>query len=216
MNHQPSRKKDLVALANFGAQTNRRWLVRDALLAMQREHLMTADLSHIAPDIGEDLFPLVAEALRPDVCWVVADAYDALRLESYGFPALATEDKTSLPISDLNGCRWVILLQRPGEEETLAGVDVRAELLRLGWKGTLTSILLPFADLDEAEEECGGERFGVFLVNLIAHATTHELTSDGRHPLNGEASRTVSETSWGCQDEATARAVLAHVRGVVH
>ena len=73
---------------------------------------------------------------------------------------------------------WVILLQRPGEEQTLAGIDVRGELLRLGWSGMLTSIVLPFVDLDVAEQECGGERFGPFLVSLLTNAWTQQLTGD--------------------------------------
>ena len=88
------------------------------------------------------------EALRGDgKRLIVADAYDAVRLESYGFPALATEGLIALTLAHLNGCQWVILLQRPGEEQTLAGIDVRGELLRLGWSGMLTSIVLPFVDL---------------------------------------------------------------------
>jgi hypothetical protein len=181
------RKQDLCALADFGARTGRRWLVRNALLAMHREGLMAPELSDIVPTaVLDDPAPYIAEALRGDVCWIVADGFDAQRLEAYGFPALAIEDKTALTPEDLNGCRWVILLQRPGEEETLAGLDVRAELLRLGWQGTLTSIVLPFADLDEAEQECGGERFGPYLVSLLTDAKTQRLTGDRLNPTHGD------------------------------
>jgi hypothetical protein len=206
------RKRDLADLADFGVRTGRRWLVRDALLAMRREGLMTPTLAHIRADLAYDP-ELVAEALRPDVTWVVADAYDSLRLESYGFPALAVEDKTALSLDHLNGCRWVILLQRPGEEETLGGLDIRVELLRLGWTGTLTSIVLPFADLDQAERECGPERFGPFLAALVSGGSSQTLkgspASERKFSANGEPRQTVSGTSEARADEATARAVLA-------
>jgi hypothetical protein len=180
------RKMDLVALADFGARTSRRWLVRDVWLALRREGLMTPALAHIVPTaVLDDPAPYLAEALRGDACWIVAEAYDALRLESYGFPALATEAKTALTLGDLHGCRWVILLQRPGEEDTLSGLDVRGELLRLGWAGTLTAIVLPFTDLDVAEAECGPECFGIFLTSLLTHATTQHLAGDRHHSANG-------------------------------
>jgi hypothetical protein len=202
------RKRDLCDLADFGARTGRRWLVRDALLAIRREGLMTPELTHIIPTtILEDPTPYIAEALRSDVCWIVADAYDALRLESYGFPALAIEDKTALTLADLSGCRWVILLQCPAEEQTMAGLDVRGEFLRLGWTGTLTTIELPYADLDQAEQECGGDRFGPFLVSLILHARSQELAGERTNSSQCDGRRTISGTS----DEAIARAVLARV-----
>jgi hypothetical protein len=176
---QAWRKADLVALADFLARTGRRWLVRDALQAMYREGLMTPALTHIVPAcVLDDPAPYIAEALRSDEIWIVADAYDALRLETYGFPALATENTIELTRDHLHDCRWVILLQRPGESETLAGLDVRGELLRLGWTGTLTEIVLPFADLDEAEHECGAEHFGIFLLSRISDARSQQLTGE--------------------------------------
>jgi hypothetical protein len=202
------RKRDLTDVANFGAGIGWRWMVRDALLAMRREELMTPDLAHIVPTaLIDDSAPYIAEALRPDVCWIVADAYDALRLESYGFPALATEGLSSLCLADLNGCRWVILLQRPGEEQTMGGLDVRGEMLRLGWTGTLTTIELPYASLDQAEQECGGDRFGPFLVSLVLHARNQELAGERTSSSQIDGRRTDSGTS----DEAIARAVLARV-----
>jgi hypothetical protein len=201
------RKRDLADLADFGARTRRRWLVRDALLDMRREGLMTAELAHLVPTaLIDDPAPYIAEALRPDVCWIVADAYDAVRLESYGFPALATEGLIALTLAHLNGCQWVILLQRPGEESTLAGLDIRGELLRLGWSGTLTAIILPFVDLDVAEAECG-ERFGPFLASLVIHATTQHLAGERTNTVDGDARQTVSAMS----DDAIARGVLARV-----
>jgi hypothetical protein len=105
------RKKDLTALADFGARTGRRWLVRDALLAMRREGLMVPELAHIVPTaVVDDPACYVAAALRLDKVWIVADVYDALRLESYGFPALATEGLTALTLEHLSGAQWVILL----------------------------------------------------------------------------------------------------------
>src|SRR5687768_1239251 len=69
------RKRDLVALADFGARTGRRWLVRDALLAMHREGLITPELAHIVPTaVMNDPTSYIAEALRGDACWIVADA----------------------------------------------------------------------------------------------------------------------------------------------
>jgi hypothetical protein len=184
------RKADLVDLANFGARTGRKWLVRDALLAMYSEGLMTAELAHIVPTaLIEDPAPYIAEALHRDEVWIVADAYDAVRLESYGFPALATEGLTALTLDHLSGAPWVILLQRPGEERTLAGLDVRGELLRLGWSGMLTSIILPFIDLDVAEAECG-ERFAVFLAALVSGGSSQVLSgapqTDREFLTNGE------------------------------
>jgi hypothetical protein len=183
---QERRKRDLCDLAGFGACTGRRWLVRDALLAIRRKGLMTPELAHIVPTtILEDPTPYITEALRGDVCWIVADAYDALRLESYGFPVLAIEDKTALTLADLSGCRWVILLQCPGEKQTMAGLDVRGELLGLGWTGTLTTTELPYADLHQAEQECGGERFATFLVTLLLHAKSQQLAGERSHSMNG-------------------------------
>ena len=84
----------------------RRWLVREALLAMSREGLITPALAHIVPTaVMDDPAPYIAEALRGNECWIVADAYDAVRLESYGFPALATEGLIALTLAHLNGCR---------------------------------------------------------------------------------------------------------------
>jgi hypothetical protein len=189
------RKRDLADVANFAARTGCRWMVRDALLAVRREGLMTAELAHIVPTaLLDDPAPYIAEATRPDVCWIVADAYDALRLESYGFPAIATESLKALTLDHLHGAPWVILLQRPGEEQTLAGLDVRGELLRLGWSGTLTSIILPFVDLDVAEDECG-ERFGPFLAALVMHATTQHFAGERTNLSDGDPRQTVSETS---------------------
>jgi hypothetical protein len=189
------RKMDLVGLADFGAQTHRAWLVREALQAMYREALMVPELAHMVPTaLIDDPAPYIAEALRRDEVWIVADAYDALRLESYGFPALATENTIALTLAHLNGCRWVIMLQRPGEESTLAGLDVRGELLRLGWSGTLTSIILPFVDLDVAEEECG-ERFGPFLASLVMHATTQHLAGERTNSPDSDARQTGSAKS---------------------
>jgi hypothetical protein len=151
---------------------------------------MTAELAHIVPTaLIDDPAPYIAEALRPDVCWVVADAYDAVRLESYGFPALATEGLTALTLEHLHGATWVILLQQPGEERTLAGLDVRGELLRLGWRGTLTSIVLPFIDLDIAEAECS-ERFAVFLAALVSGGWSQTLRGaslpEAQFPTEGD------------------------------
>ena len=192
------RKIDLVALIDFGARTNRHWLVRDALLALRREGLMIESLAHVQvpTEVIDDPAPYIAEGLRGDVCWLVADGFDALRLESYGFPSLAVEAKTALTLDDLHGCRWVILLQRPGEEETLAGLDVRAELLRLGWAGTLTSITLPFTDFDEAEQECGAERFAAFLLSLLTDATSQRLAGERIKPVVREPQGTVSPTPY--------------------
>lgn len=100
-----------------------------------------------------------------------------------------------MTLDHLNGCRWVILLQRPGEEQTLAGLDVRAELLRLGWVGTLTSIVLPFVDLDDAEQECGTETFGPFLASLVMHATTQRLAGERTNPPDGDVRQTASAKS---------------------
>jgi hypothetical protein len=202
------RKRELTDVANFGAGIGCRWMVCDALLAMRREGLMTPDLAHIGPTaLIDDPAPYIAEALRLDVCWIVADAYDALGLESYGFPALATEGLTALILADLNGSRWLILLQRPGEEQSMGGLDVRGEMLRLGWTGTLTTMELPYASLDQAEEECGGDRFGPFLVSLVLHARNQELAGERTSSSQSDGRQTVSGTS----DEAIARAVLARV-----
>jgi hypothetical protein len=118
---------------------------------------------------------------------------DALRLESYGFPALATEHRTTLTLADLNGCRWIILLQRRGEEQTLAGVDVRGELLRLGWAGTLTSIVSPFPDLEEAEQAFPGEAFGPFLASLVLYAHTQELAGERKASVQSDHQPTIQE-----------------------
>ncbi|MGH8064809.1 MAG: hypothetical protein ACRERE_06120 [Candidatus Entotheonellia bacterium] len=195
-NRRVKRKRDLVTLADFGARTGRRWLVRDVLLALRREGLMSPELAHIVPTaLMNDPASYIAEALRSDEIWMVAEAYDALRLESYGFPALATEDKTSLTLDDLSSCQWIILLQRPGEEETLAGLDVRGELLKVGWSGTLSSLVLPFVDLDVAEGDCGSEGFGPFLVSLLTHGTIQHLAGEQNVVSKGGFRETVSAKS---------------------
>ena len=62
---------------------------------------------------------------------------EALRCSTAGL-SHATENTTTLTLDLLHSCQGVILLQRPGEEQTLAGLDVRAELLRrvsgLSWR----------------------------------------------------------------------------------
>jgi hypothetical protein len=181
ISHTPTalqRKKDLVVLADFGARTGRHWLVREVLLAMRRDGLMTAELSHIVPtEVIDNPEQYIAEALRGDELWIVAEAYDALRLETYGFPALATEHLTELTREQLHSAHWIILLQRRGEEHSLAGLDIRGELLRLGWAGTLTSIVLPF-DFGVAEEEFGPDGFGPYLVSLLIDGTSQELAGE--------------------------------------
>jgi hypothetical protein len=181
------RKKDLVTLAYFGATTGHRWLVRDALLAMRRETLLIPELSHIQlpAAILDDPAPYLVEALRGDVCWIVAEGYDALRLESYGFPSLAIDERCHLGLEDLQGASWVILLQRPGEEQPMAGLDVRAELLALGWAGRLTTIELPFIDLEEAEQALG-EDFGPWLASLVLDGRTQDLAGERSIPANGK------------------------------
>jgi hypothetical protein len=189
------RKRDLVDLANFGARTGRHWLVRDALHAMRREGLMTSTLAHLVPtELIDNPEQYIAEALRGDECWIVAEAYDALRLESYGFPALATEHLTELTREQLHGAHWVILLQRRGEEHSLAGLDIRGELLRLGWAGRFTAIILPL-DLGDAEEEFGADGFGPYLVSLLIDGTSQELAGEQINSVNGEPRRTISEKS---------------------
>jgi hypothetical protein len=162
---------------------------------MRRDGLMTPAPAHIVPTaVMDDPAPYLAEALRGDECWIVAEAYDALRLESYGFPALAVEDQTALTLEHLHGCRWLILLQRSGEEQTLCGLDVRAELLRLGWTGTLTHMTVPFADLDLAEQECGPERFGAFLVSLLIHAKSQELAGERTNSVSCRVQTVAAQT----------------------
>jgi hypothetical protein len=180
MNHAEavSRKTDLVALADFGARTDRRWLVREALLAMRRDGLMTPALSSLVPTaVIADAELYAAEALHRDQRWIVSEAFDALRLESFGFPALAVDSLTRLTLGQID-CAWVILLQRPGEDRTMGGIDVRAELVRLGWAGQLTAVRLPFVDLDLAEEVYGLDGFACFLDSLLLDAETEELSSE--------------------------------------
>jgi hypothetical protein len=157
------RKRDLLSLAAFGHSTGRQWLLDEAFDSLASEGL------------GEPAY--LAESKRPHERWIVADAYDALRLETYGFPSLATEHLTALTLQHVT-CPWLILLERPGEQETLAGLDVRAELLSIGWAGTLTTVQLPFDDLDIAEQECGRGRLTAFLVSLLTHAHTQEMRGE--------------------------------------
>jgi hypothetical protein len=157
------RKLDLLSIATFASHSGREWLLHGAFDALHREGL------------GEPAY--LAESLRPHMRWVVADAFDALRLETLGFPAIATEGITTLSSED-TACHWIILLQRPGEEASMGGLDVREELLGLGWTGTLTEITLPFDNLDEAESECGPHGLATFIVSLITHAKTQELRGE--------------------------------------
>jgi len=168
--HCDRRKATLLSLGEWGLETGRDWVARGALRALHHERL-----SPYAE-------PYLAEALRSDFLWVVAEAYDALRLESYGFPALAIESTIALTLDHLHGCHRVVLLQRPGEEATLGGLDVRAELLRLGWSGMLVCVNLPFISLDHAEEGLGTETFGAFIVGLLHDATYEEVAGEPPTP----------------------------------
>jgi hypothetical protein len=166
--HGPStaqRKRDLLALAEFGHRTGRQGLLDAAFDTLAREGL------------GEPAY--LAEAKRPYERWIVAEPLDALRLETYGLPALATEPLTALTLRHVD-CPWVILLERPGEQESMAGLDVRAELLSLGWSGTLTTVHLPFESLETAEAECLPHSLPTFLVSLLTHAHTQELRGEER------------------------------------
>jgi len=146
------RKQVLVDLGQWAIDTGRIPLLHDILRAMRGQQYIT-------------------EALRSDMCWLVADTVDALLLETYGFPAVAVEDRSHLAMDDLGGATWLIILQRPGEEATLSGIAIADELARIGWSGRLTTVSLPdFADLAEVEAECGADRFGAYLLALLVDA----------------------------------------------
>jgi hypothetical protein len=152
------RKQSLMELGRWAINTGRIPLLHDILQALRGQHY-------------------VAEVLRCDVCWVVADTLDALLLETYGFPAVAIEDRCHLAMDDLGGATWLIILRRPGEEATLSGLAIADELARIGWSGRLTTVRLPgFADLAEVEAECGADRFGGYLLALLVDAPCTTMT----------------------------------------
>jgi hypothetical protein len=105
--------------------------------------------------------PALIDAIRETKhCYVVAAVDDAARMNRYGLLTLAVPDAELLTRDLLKPVRFIEVLQRPCDDDTVFTLAVRRRLVDIGWYYDFNrGVLVPVQpDTAAVERDCGGDK----------------------------------------------------------